>query len=36
LNRTEVFQGYEEVLRPHLNLDLIKAGKKPLPTKGKF
>jgi len=33
LNRKEVFPGYEEVLRPHLDLELLKKGNVPIPEK---
>ena len=36
LNQQEVFKGYEEVLRPSLNLELLKKGNVVLPEKIKF
>ena len=33
LNKTEVFNGYEEVLKPHLDLDLLKRGNVPIEVK---
>jgi len=36
LNRQEVFEGYEEVLRPHLNLSLLRYGNKHIDLITKF
>ncbi len=33
LNKTEVFEGYDKVLRPHLDLGLLKKGNVPIPEK---
>jgi len=30
LNQTDPFDGYKEYLRPHLNLELLKRGNKPI------
>lgn len=36
LNKTDPFEGYETVLRPHLNKELLKLGNKPISTLGKI
>ena len=36
LNRTDPFEGYEKVLRPHLDLELLKRGNKPIEHKAKI
>ena len=35
LNRTDPFDGYEQYLKPHLNIELLKQGNKAH-TNGKF
>ena len=36
LNKVDPFEGYKEYLRPHLNLELLKRGNKPIQGFGKF
>jgi acyl-CoA oxidase len=36
LNQQEVFEGYEQYLKPHLNMDVLRRGNKPIPESGKF
>ena len=36
LNQIEPFDGYKEFLQPHLDLELLKRGNKPIQSLGKF
>jgi len=36
LNQKDPFDGYQEYLRPHLNIELLKGGNKPLLNNAKF